>query len=543
MRRVLSRVTLLILLGALAAALPIGSANARLVQAQSSERLTNPGFEEPFNGGVANGWRTWYLTPDGVNYPTSCRETDPPTCKPYGIPVYQPAQPQDTRVPPRSISGNSQKWGASYLTYIAGVYQQVGGFTPGTRLQFSAYTQAFNCSNDLGCFGPSGQFGYSYEPGENNLRVGIDPAGGTDPFSSNIIWSSVANPLDAFTLQTVEAVAQSDKVTVFVWSAPQYSQKHIETFVDNASLVATGQGPAPTTAPTTAATQPAGTPNPTVTIPPNATSYTVATGDTLFAIAQRFNLTLDQLLALNPGLTAQSVIQVGQVINVSGTPSATGAPTQGASTAVPTATPPASPTAAPTATATPPPPATESSSPTPEATTLATPTPAQIALASGLCVQAFDDVNTNLIRDEGEALVPGVAFNITSADGATSVDYTTDGQQEPHCFTTLPDGRYAVSTTLPANFSATTDSAWDLALLTGTNVNIVMGTRAEPTPTPPASATQPPAPAPTTAPATTSAASGSGNNASSLALLGGGALILLAGVALFFGLRSRRRSA
>jgi len=47
-----------------------------------------------------------------------------------------------------------------------------------------------------------------------------------------------------------------------------------------------------------------------VTISPDATTYTIVAGDTLSLIAQRFNLTLDQLLALNPDLTRESVIQV-----------------------------------------------------------------------------------------------------------------------------------------------------------------------------------------------------------------------------------------
>ncbi len=523
----ISRIGLRIMIGALVCALSIGLVTARSGRTQSGELLTNPGFEDPFNGGVASGWRPWYLTPDGVNYPTSCGNRAPETCKPYGIPSYNPAQPQDQRVPPRSISGNAQKWGAFYFAYIAGVYQQVSGLTPGARLQFSAYTQAFNCSDDKGCFGGVGREGYSYEAGENYLRVGIDPTGGTDPFSANIVWSSYANPLDAYVQQSVEAVAQSDKATVFVWSAPQYAQKHVETYVDNASLVVTGQGPAPTPAATTQSAQPttpAGTAAPASTISPNATTYTIAAGDTLSSIALRYNLTLDQLLALNPGLTRESVIQVGQVINVSGQ-----APTP-AATIAPTATSQPAPTAAPSVT------------PTPAATTAATATsptatPMVVAASSGLCVQAFDDLNDNLVRDADEPLVPDVVFDVKSLDGQTSANYTTTGTQEPYCFSSLPDGRYAVNSQLPADRSATTDSAWQMSLLAGTNVNIVLGTRVNQPPT------SEPTLEPTPAPTVVAAAASTGSTSAPIALLGGGALILLAGVALFFGLRSRNKAA
>lgn len=52
--------------------------------------------------------------------------------------------------------------------------------------------------------------------------------------------------------------------------------------------------------------------------------YIVQSGDTLSIIARRYGLTLSQLLALNPHITNPNFIQVGQVINVSGTPSGGG---------------------------------------------------------------------------------------------------------------------------------------------------------------------------------------------------------------------------
>ncbi|HSD83909.1 MAG TPA: LysM peptidoglycan-binding domain-containing protein [Anaerolineae bacterium] len=531
MLRLISRFIIGLLLVALVIAPPIGLVTARSLQPQSGELLSNPGFEEPFSAqGIAAGWQAWYVTPDGVTYPTSCGDNSPETCKPYGVPGYQPAQPQDSRVPPRSISGNAQKWGSSYYVYIAGVYQQVSGLTPGARLQFSAFTQAFNCSDDGGCFGPAGRKGYSYEPGENSLRVGIDPTGGTNPYSSNIVWSSYANPLDAYVQQAVEAVAQSDKVTVFVWSAPQYPEKHLETFVESASLVVTGQGPVPTGTTAAQPTQPGGTPAPTLTLSPNATTYTVVAGDTMSLIAQRFGLTLSQLMALNPQIVDPAQIEVGQVINVSGQASTPVA------TLASTATPQPSPTLAPSATTAP------SASPTTAANPVATSTsptstPMAIAASSGLCVQAFDDLNNDRVREADEPLVADVIFDVKSVDGKTTANYTTTGTLEPYCFSTLPDGRYAVNTQLPADRLATTDSAWQMSLLADTNISIMLGTHVDVPPT--AEPTTEPTPIATVE----AAAAGRGNNSASLALLGGGALILLAGVAMFLGLRSRGRAA
>jgi len=247
-------------------------------------------------------------------------------------------------------------------------------------------------------------------------------------------------------------------------------------------------------------------------------------GDTLSLIAQRFNLTLDQLLALNPSLTRESVIQVEQVINVSGQ-----APTL-AATRAPTATPPPSPTLAPSATPTPAVTATAAVT-----STSPTATPLVVAATSRLCVQAFDDLNNNLMREADEPLVAGVAFDVKSVDGKTSANYTTNGTQEPYCFANLPDGRYAVNTQLPADRMATTDSAWQMSLLAGTNVSIMLGTRVNAPPS--AEPTLAPTPAPTMA-----ATAARNDSSTPLALLGGGALILLSVVALFFGLRSRNRA-
>jgi LysM repeat protein len=558
--RSIFRLPIVILIVALVAAGPIGWVTARSIHPQSGELLANPDFEDPFvqeglaDLFVANSWLPWYVVPDGVTYPTKCAGSDA-NCKPYAVPVYHPSQPQNAKVPPRAISGNSQQWGTAYAVYIAGVYQQVGNITPGTQLRFSAYTQGFNCDDDRGCFGPSGRYGYSYEPGNMQMRVGIDPTGGTNAFASTVVWSSFVNPLDAFVQQQVDAVAQSDKVTVFVWSSPTYPEKHTEVYVDSASLVALGQGAVPTGVPTQTAqpTPVSGTVIPTATISPDAKTYTIVAGDTLSAIAQRFNLTLDQLLALNPTLTRESVINIGQVINIAGTPPTPGAVTATApaatapvatATTAPTTTPQPSPTGVPTMTPTPAAAATATpatatpASTTPVTTTAVTstmPAPANVALSSGLCLQAFDDLNSNLTRDPNEALVAGVVFNVKSVDGATSVDYTTDGQREPHCFTTLPDGRYAVNTQLPADRVATTDSAWQMSLLADTNVNIVLGTHLDVPPT------VAPTLGPTPVPATPAPKPAATTSASSLALLGGGVLVLFAGVILFLGLRSRKK--
>jgi len=94
----------------------------------------------------------------------------------------------------------------NYYCYISGVYQQIS-IPAGTRFRFSAWTRtlASNSSSAL----ESDRNVYA------RVRVGIDPIGGTDPTNTGIRWvENIGGVLWRET--TVEAVALSDTVTVFV---------------------------------------------------------------------------------------------------------------------------------------------------------------------------------------------------------------------------------------------------------------------------------------------------------------------------------------
>jgi len=54
-------------------------------------------------------------------------------------------------------------------------------------------------------------------------------------------------------------------------------------------------------------------PGPPVTCPPGSRRYTIRAGDTLFALARRFGTTVNAILRINPGLDPES-LRVGQII-------------------------------------------------------------------------------------------------------------------------------------------------------------------------------------------------------------------------------------
>jgi LysM repeat protein len=72
-----------------------------------------------------------------------------------------------------------------------------------------------------------------------HLRVGIDPYGGTNPFSSDIVWSPEQDAFDRWVEFSVQAKALGDTVTVFTHSRPDWdwARQNNDVYLDDASLV------------------------------------------------------------------------------------------------------------------------------------------------------------------------------------------------------------------------------------------------------------------------------------------------------------------
>lgn len=354
--------------------------------------LQNPGFEPPYathNSDaalqVASGWQPWYLDTGG---PTSVNAR----------PEYLPAPAARVR------SGSAaQEYNTFFATHTAGVYQRVP-VTAGTELRFSVWMWVWSSAT-------FDDPNVSEDPNDVRASVGIDPTGGVNAESPNVVWSEEVEFYDQYRELSVVATASGPAVTVFVRSAPQNYVGTTNIYLDDAGLYPLGEVPQqPPTAlpsptpgevlptqegsqtprPTPAITftpQPSATPitsftqpptfTPAITIPPAITPfpsvtpfpthtprpvtatpvlpgdfdssivYTVQAGDTVSKLAQRFGSTIEAIARVN-GLSDPGLIYVGQTLVI---PIKGGAfpqpPTFTPAPVYPTAAPPAFPTAAP----------------------------------------------------------------------------------------------------------------------------------------------------------------------------------------------------
>lgn len=201
--------------------------------------LNNPSFEGQYSSYQLSGYDDWRI---GDCNTLSCgRAQMAPGWHPYWrmdgryqpwdniMPEYKPSTPAET--PPRVRSGEkSQHYFSFWSTHEAGMYQQVTA-VPGGQYCASVWGHAWSdySSSDF-------LSGHPDNDGDLYQRIGIDPTGGTDWQSPNIIWGEMRQQYDVFGLFLVEAVAQADTITVFTWSKPWIPAKHNDVYWDDAKL-------------------------------------------------------------------------------------------------------------------------------------------------------------------------------------------------------------------------------------------------------------------------------------------------------------------
>ena len=365
-----SKVTLVVVLCAVMAALPFMTPS----RAHAEEVGPNPNllvggdFEAPapwpWQDGIGEvqvgpGWRGWYLdvAPNYVKTPANCLDSK------VGYPCYWMRPEFRDNIAAsfenRVRSGfRSQKYFSFGRMHEAGLYQRVGGIKPGSTVRFSIYIQAWMC-HDIDKCGMNGI--RSDAPSDMHLRVGIDPYGGDNPFSPNVVWAPEKEAFDQWVEFAVETQARADTVTVFTHSRPDWPWARVsnDVYLDDASLVVVqpgpvatkpvgqaaiakpispqaaaaarlrlarlwlrlGEGPLPpelnpiqaTTAPATlAASTPSAGPTPASS---GLRTHIVVLGDTLTSIAARYNTTVPALMQAN-NITNMNLIFLGLTILV-----------------------------------------------------------------------------------------------------------------------------------------------------------------------------------------------------------------------------------
>ena len=90
---------------------------------------------------------------------------------------------------------------------------------------------------------------YHSTDGRYYTQVGIDPAGGADPGSGEIVWSDTRDTMDTWLEHRVEAMTENGFVTVWLRGRTQWGLSHNDAYWDDASLTITALPPTPTVIP------------------------------------------------------------------------------------------------------------------------------------------------------------------------------------------------------------------------------------------------------------------------------------------------------
>ena len=125
--------------------------------------------------------------------------------------------------------GSAQKYFTLFATHQGGIYQEIDSATSGATYRFSIYAHVWSSSFE--------DADVSEDPGAVVVRVGIDPTGGTDGASEDIIWSTAAAFFyDAYRQYAVISTAESSTITVFVESTVGEPRANNYIYLDDAVL-------------------------------------------------------------------------------------------------------------------------------------------------------------------------------------------------------------------------------------------------------------------------------------------------------------------
>ncbi len=215
---------------------------------------------------VAEHWSPWHVAADD-NSPSFVN--------------HDPNYDKETSRVRLDEAGKAQAWFTLFATHQGGLYQEVANVESGKTYRFSVYAYVWSSSYE--------DTEESEDPGDVVVRVGIDPDGGTDGESDDIIWSTAATFFyDAYRQYAVIATAESTDITVFIESTVGGPRANNYIYLDDAALQITSETIAATaeqtptsetnsgltdeTATATASSAPQDTPTATLEPPPTKTA-------------------------------------------------------------------------------------------------------------------------------------------------------------------------------------------------------------------------------------------------------------------------------
>ena len=221
---------------------------ATALAAPSGNVLANGDFEQDarrtsLSSWVAQGWNPWFFQEPG---------------NPYS------REPEFGQLNGRQRHGGerAERWFNNYGIHDAGLWQQAN-VPAGSYLVFSIWAISWSSARDV----------WAVSDSHYNKWVGIDPTGGTDPSSPNIVWSEANRDMDQWIQLSVSTVARSETVTVFVRGKPDWAVKHNNNvIVDDAVLTydTTGGPPPPATSTPAPGSEPVSSPPAQPTQPADA---------------------------------------------------------------------------------------------------------------------------------------------------------------------------------------------------------------------------------------------------------------------------------
>lgn len=186
---------------------------------------------------MADGWTPYWLSP---------HDTDNDDIH---NPEYKPADAGLN--PPRTHDGaRAQQYFTAFSTHEAGFYQQVA-VTPGEVYCFGIWGHAWSTETNEPLFNDS----------ELEQNIGIDPTGGTDWQSADVIWGGPKQyyiyPPDEYNSEsaygpfTLAVRAEAPQMTVFTWSRALWPVDHNDVYWDDAIVLRAPVEPAMSLSPQT----------------------------------------------------------------------------------------------------------------------------------------------------------------------------------------------------------------------------------------------------------------------------------------------------